>query len=84
MIKITGFNSQISGFIGFNFFDADKPEEDVVIEYASRVTVGVDFSNRLSVYNAALFLNTVGESEAELTDADVNTHIVTEKATNVK
>ncbi|MCR5113776.1 MAG: hypothetical protein K6A63_07560 [Acholeplasmatales bacterium] len=84
MVKITGFNSQISGFIGFNFFDADKPEEDIVIDYAARVTVGVDFSNRLSVYNAALFLNAVGENEAELTDEDVNTHIVTEKATNVK
>lgn len=82
MMKVTGFNNQISGFFGFNFFDADKGEEEVVVEFASRVTVGVDFKSRGAVYTAAMYLNSIGESEEELYDQDVNTHIVTEKATN--
>ncbi len=83
MMKIIGFNSQLSGFLGFNFFDADKKDEEVVIDYAARVTVGVDFRNKNSVYAAALFLNGIGESEEELYDPEVNSHIVTEKAVNV-
>ncbi len=82
MMKIVGYNSQLSGFLGFNFFDADKKDEEVVIDFASRITVGVDFKNKVSVYSAALFLNGIGESEEELYDTDVNTHIVTEKAVN--
>lgn len=82
MIKISGYNNQISGFLGFNFFDADKKDEEVVIDYASRITVGVDFKSRQAVFSAAMYLNAIGESEEELYDADVNTHIVTEKATN--
>ena len=82
MMKIIGFNNQLSGFLGFNFFDADKPEEEVIIDYASRVTVGVDFKNRTAVYAAALYLNGIGETEEELYDPEVNTHIVTEKAVN--
>jgi hypothetical protein len=82
MIKIIGFNSQISGFLGFNFFDADKKDEEVVIDYASRITVGVNFKDRTAVYVAALYLNGIGETEEELYDSEVNTHIVTEKAVN--
>ena len=57
-------------------------EEEVVVDYAARVTVGVDFKNRVSVYSAALYLNGIGESEEELFDPEVNSHIVTEKAVN--
>ena len=82
MFKITGFNNQVSGFIGFNFFDADQKEQEVVVDYSSRITVGVDFKNKNAVYTAALYLNGIGETEEELLDPEVNTHIVTEKAVN--
>lgn len=82
MFKITGYNNQISGFLGFNFFDADQKDKEVVVDYSSRVTVGVDFKNKAAVYTAALYLNSIGETEEELYDPEVNTHIVTEKAVN--
>ena len=56
------------------FVDRTVNELDDASEYPSK--------NNVSVYSAALFLNGIGESEEELYDADVNTHIVTEKAVN--
>ncbi len=83
MMKIIGFNNQLSGFLGFNFFDADKETEEV-IDYAARVTVGVDFKNRVPVYNACVLLSSIGENEDELTDSDINCHIVAENARNLE
>ena len=83
MSKIIGFSNQLDGFLGFNFFDADKETEEV-IDYAARVTVGVDFKNRVPVYNACVLLSSIGENEDELTDSDINCHIVAENARNLE
>ena len=81
MFKIIGYCNQIDGFLGFNFFDADKKDEEVVIDYASRVTVLADFNSRTSVYASGLLLSSIGETEEELYDSDINVHILGE---NVK
>ena len=84
MLKIVGFNGQADGFIGFNFFDADKKDEDVIIDYASRVTIMVDFNDRNSVFASGLLLSGIGENADELLDSEVNTHILAENAKFVK
>ena len=63
MLKVFGFSKQINGFIGFNFFDADEKNQEVIIDYASGVTVGVDFINKLNVYVAALLLTSISHSD---------------------
>jgi len=80
MMKVMGYSNQLSGFLGFNFFDADKGDENVVVEFASRMTIGVNFNDKDSVYNAGILLCGIGETEGELVDEDINTHIVTETA----
>ncbi|MCR5349609.1 MAG: hypothetical protein K6E20_01310 [Acholeplasmatales bacterium] len=80
MMKAIGFTNQINGFVGFNFFDADKGDENVVVDFASRMTIGVDFNSKESVYSAGILLCAIGETEEELLDEDINTHIVTETA----
>lgn len=80
MMKVIGYTNQINGFLGFNFFDADKGEENVVVDFAARMTVGVNFTQKESVYSAAIMLCALGDSEEELVDEDINTHIVTETA----
>ena len=84
MFKILGYVNQVDGFIGFNFFDADKPEEDVIIDYASRITVMVDFANRNAVFSSGMILAGIGENEAELLDKDINVHILAEHAKYTK
>ena len=76
MFKIQGYCNQIDGFFGFNFYDADQKDEEVIVDYASRITISVDFSQRYSVYSAGVLLTGVGESEEELNA--MNTHIVAE------
>ena len=71
MLKPLSFTNSIGGFIGFNFFDADLKEQNVVIDYAPSITINVDFNNVLSVYNAALLLNSIGENEDELKEVNV-------------
>ncbi len=71
MLKPITFTNQISGFIGFNFFDADAKDQNVVVDYAPSITINVDFNNFLSVYNAALLLKSIGENEDELKEVNV-------------
>lgn len=73
MLKVFGFSKQINGFIGFNFFDADEKNQEVIIDYASGVTVGVDFINKLNVYVAALLLTSISHSRDF---NNINLHIV--------
>ena len=78
MMKIYGFSSQLEGFMGFNFFDADVTDKEVVVDYAASITVGVDFSNNISVYQSGVLLRSIGESAEELLDKDINCHIMAE------
>ncbi len=84
MLKIQGYNSQCDGFIGFNFFDADNKDEEVIIEYASRITIMVDFNDKNTVFSAGLLMSGIGETKEELLDSDINTHILAEGAKFVK
>ncbi len=74
MLKVSGYVNQIDGFFGFNFYDADNKDEEVVIDYASRINVKVDISNRNSVYNAGVLLSAIGDNPEELLAMD--THIL--------
>ena len=71
MLKPLSFTNSIGGFVGFNFFDADVKEQNVVVDYAPSITINVDFNNILSVYNAALLLKSIGENEDELKEVNV-------------
>lgn len=82
MFKVMGYtNTNIDGFFGFNFYDADKGDEDVIVDYASRITIKVDFNNRASVFASGMMLAGIGENESEVMDSDLNVHIL---ADNVK
>ena len=80
MFKFLAYTNQVDGFLGFNFFDADKPEEDVIIDYASRITIMANCASRDSVFSAGLLLAGIGESAEELLDSDINVHILAENA----
>ena len=77
MLKVCPFTTQMDGFIGFNFYDADQKGE-VVVDYAARLTVGVDFNKFVTAYQAAVLLTGIGESKEELADPDLNVHIFAE------
>lgn len=77
MMRVCGFSKQIEGFLGFNFFDADQ-EGEVVVEYAARMTVAVDFNMLPAAYAAALLLAGIGESKEDLADPDLNVHLIAE------
>lgn len=77
MLRVCPFCSQMEGFFGFNFYDADQ-KGNVVIDYAARLNVGFDFNKLATVYQAALLLTGIGESKEELADADLNVHLVAE------
>jgi len=74
MMKIGGYCDQIDGFFGFNFFDADQGDKEVVVDYASRITVKVNFAQRYSVFAAGLLLSGIGDDLEEL--SAMNTYIV--------
>ncbi len=76
MFNVNGFSKQLNGFIGFNFFDADEKNKEVIVDYASGVTVGVDFSNRLNIYVAALLLTSISHNREGFNK--LNLHIVGE------
>jgi hypothetical protein len=84
MFKVLGYLNQVDGFLGFNFFDADKKDEDVIIDYAARITIMVDFNSRGSVFASGILLAGIGETEEELLDSDVNVHILAENAKYTK
>ena len=84
MLKVLGYCSQVDGFFGFNFFDADNKEEEVVVDYAARLTVLADFNSRSSVYASGILLAGIGENEAELMDSELNVHILGENAKYLK
>ncbi|MGM9969909.1 MAG: hypothetical protein ACI35S_05890 [Anaeroplasma sp.] len=77
MLKPIGYSNQLEGFFGFNFFDAEKPDEEITIDYSSSLVVKTDFSNKYSVYASSLLLNGIGENESELNVMDV--HLVGDK-----
>lgn len=77
MFRPQAFSNQLQGFFGFNFFDADAKEE-VVVDYASRLTVNVDFDSLPTVYAAAVLLTGIGLSKEELADKDLNVHLISE------
>ena len=74
MMKIAGYCDQIDGFFGFNFYDADQGDNEVIVDYASRITVKVDFTQRYSVFAAGLLLAGIGDDVEELTA--MTTHIL--------
>ena len=76
MMKIGGYCNQIDGFFGFNFYDADQGDKEVIVDYASRITVTVDFAQRYSVYAAGLLLAGIGDDLEEL--SAMNTYILAE------
>ena len=39
MLNVIGFSKQLNGFIGFNFFDADEKNKEVIVDYADRKSV---------------------------------------------
>ena len=84
MFKVLGFTNQIDGFLGFNFFDADKKDEEVIIDYASRITIAADFDNRGSVFSSGILLSSIGETEEELLDSDLNVHILGDNVKYIK
>lgn len=77
MFNPQAFSNQMNGFFGFNFFDADSKEE-VVVDYAARLTVYVDFNQAPTVYAAAVLLSGIGLSKEELADKDLNVHLISE------
>lgn len=77
MLKVKGFSNQVDGFFGFNFFDADK-EGEVVVDFSSNVTVGVDFNYLPAAYSAAVILYGIAESKEDLSDPDLNVHLISE------
>lgn len=74
MLKVCPFTTQMEGFIGFNFYDADQKGE-VIIDYAARLTVGVDFKKFVTAYQAAVLLSGIGETKEELADPELNVHL---------
>ena len=74
MMKIGGYCDQIDGFFGFNFFDADQGDKEVIVDYASRITIKVDFKERYSVFAAGLLLAGIGDDIEEL--SAMNTYII--------
>ena len=79
MMKISGFCGQIDGFFGFNFYDADQGDKEVIVDYASRITINVDFKDRYQTFNAGLLLSGIGDDLEEL--LAMNVHIL---ANNLK
>ena len=77
MLKVCPFCTQMDGFFGFNFFDADQKGE-VVVDYAARLTVGVNFNQFVTVYQGAVLLSGIGNTKEELADSDLNVHLVAE------
>lgn len=79
IMNLNGFSQIMKGFIGFNFFDADQKNDDVVIDYASNFALTLDFKNGPSVYNSAILLKGISDNEEDI--ELVNCHIF---ADNVK
>ena len=77
MLKVCPFCTQLDGFFGFNFFDADQKGE-VVVDYAARLTVGVNFNQFVTEYQGAVLLSGIGKTKEELADTDLNVHLVAE------
>lgn len=77
MMKVIPFNQQLEGFFGFNFFDADQKGE-VVVDYAARLVVAVDFNKFITAFQGAVLLSGIGETKEELADPDLNVHLVAE------
>lgn len=76
MMKISAFCDQVDGFFGFNFFDADQGDKEVIVDYASKINVKVNFNDRLQVYAAGVILAGIGDDSEEL--KAMNTSIVAE------
>ena len=77
MLNPLAFSNQLKGFFGFNFFDADEKTE-VVVDYASSITVHVDFKQPATVYTAAVLLSGIGNNKEELASKDLLVHLICE------
>ena len=77
MLNPHAFSNQLKGFFGFNFFDADEKQE-VVVDFASSVSVHVDFKQPATVYTAALLLSGIGNNKEELGTKDLLVHLISE------
>ncbi|MBR6071499.1 MAG: hypothetical protein IKP77_01545 [Acholeplasmatales bacterium] len=84
MFKIMGYTNNVDGFFGFNFYDADKGDEDVIVDYASRITIKADFKSPSSVFASGMMLAGIGENESEVMDSELNLHILAENARYTK
>jgi hypothetical protein len=74
LMNVLAFSKQVKGFIGFNFLDEDNENE--TISFQSSIYVTADFNQPISIYNAAVILNSVTSNEADLELMGV--HILTE------
>lgn len=66
MANVISSNGQLKGFLGYNFFDADRPDEEITIEFAEALSLSVDFKKPESVYLAAKFINGIASTEEGL------------------
>ncbi len=78
MLNVISANGQLTGFFGYNFFDADKPNEEITVDFASQLTLGVDFKKAESVYIAGLLINGIAKTEEGL--VNMNLHILAENS----
>ena len=77
MFRVCPFCSQMEGFFGFNFFDADQKGE-VVVDFASRLSVGVDFNKFVTVFQGAAMLSGIAKDKEEMASPDLNVHLIAE------
>ncbi len=66
VMNVKGYSANVQGFLGFNFLDAEEEKEEVVIDFTSSFVLKVDFAERMSVYNAAMFLTGIADNEEDL------------------
>ena len=70
-----GYSDQITGFIGFNFYDLDEAEDgnrEVEVDYASSINVAVNFDKEITIYSSAMYLSAIGEDSKDLKYMNVN------------
>lgn len=76
IMNLIGFSSIIKGFIGFNFYDADQNDKEVVVDYTSNFTINLDFAKGATVYNTAILLKGLSDNEEDI--ELINCHIFAE------
>ncbi len=82
MANVISSNGQLKGFFGYNFFDADHPNEEITVEFAEALNLTVDFKSPESVYLAGKFINGIAKTEEGFNN--MNLHIFAENAKYLK